>query len=108
MPTRTRAAQTTATILTVAAALLILFAVLMQAHVAGRMPLWGDETDTIRPAFRAWRGDHSFWWQIGQYNANPPGDNAVDRLVYRSGVLEWLRLRSPELFWRLPYIALYA
>lgn len=79
----------------------------MQLWIADRISLWGDEFDTMAPAFRPWRGGKDFWWQIGQYNANPPGDNFVLRQYHLSGVLPWLRELSPELFWRLPYISLF-
>ncbi len=96
-----------ATYLLVLAGVLLVYAVILQVWISLRVPLWGDEFDTIAPAFRNWRGGHSFWWQIGQYNANPPGDNLVLRGYHRSGWLPWLRAASPELFWRLPYILVF-
>ncbi|MBI3555713.1 MAG: hypothetical protein HY074_05580, partial [Deltaproteobacteria bacterium] len=96
-----------ATYLLVLAGVLLLYALVVQVWISLRVPLWGDEFDTIAPAFRSWRGGHSFWWQIGQYNANPPGDNLVLRGYHRSGVLPWLRAASPELFWRLPYLMVF-
>lgn len=86
----------------------IFFAVILQSWLASHMTIWGDESDTMAPAFRVWRGDHDFLWQIGQYNANPPGDNLQLRWYYRSGVLVWLKELAESLYWRLPYILVYA
>lgn len=89
------------------AAILLLFACAMQVWVATRLPLWGDELDHIQTVFRAWRGHHNFWWHLGQFNANPPGDNLALRAYYHSGFLRWLLSYSPELYWRLPYVLAY-
>ncbi|MEW6057056.1 MAG: hypothetical protein AB1540_10620 [Bdellovibrionota bacterium] len=83
-------------------------ALVFQSWLANRLTIWGDESDTMAPAFRVWKGDKDFLWQIGQYNANPPGDNLVLRLYYRSGILHWLKETSESLYWRLPYILVFA
>ena len=88
--------------------LLAAFAVTLQCFIATRLSLWSDEIDTISPVFLPWRGDHSFWWQVQQYIATPPGESLVLRAFYRSGALSWVFDRSPELFWRIPYILVYA
>ncbi len=84
------------------------FSVLLLAWLASIAPLWGDELDTIAPAYSPWRGSNSFWWQIGLYNANPPGDNFMLRLFVKSEFLAWLKLENPELFFRVPYILVYS
>jgi hypothetical protein len=86
----------------------LLFAVVLQAWLAGHLSLWGDETDTMAPAFRVWKGHKDFLWQIGQYNANPPGDNLVLRWYFRSDALGWLRERAETFYWRVPYVLVYA
>lgn len=91
-----------------AGAALLLYACLLQAWISMRVPLWGDELDMMLTTFRNWRGHQSFWWQLGQFNAQPPGDNLLLRLYYRSGALAWLRESSPEFFWRLQYIMVFA
>lgn len=88
----------------VLAVIALLLATTLETWLALRLPLWGDELDTITPAFRNWRGGKSFWWQIGQFNACPPGDPLVLRGLHRWTGLGWLESLSPELFWRLPYL----
>jgi hypothetical protein len=97
------------TLFSLAVVLFVLFfAVILQSWLAGRLSIWGDESDTIMPALRVWKGHKDFLWQIGQYNANPPGDNLQLRWYYRSGALSWLKELAEGVYWRLPYILVYA
>ncbi len=92
----------------VTATIVIVFVVTLQAYLASKLSFWADEISAIAPAFSPWHGEKNFWWQIRQYVANPPGENLVLRLLYKCGSLRWLLESSPELFWRLPYILVYA
>jgi len=85
----------------------ILVSTLLLVLVAYRLSLWGDELDTVDPAFRPWSGPGNFWAKIRDYNANPPGDNFVERLLWQSPRLHWIYQISEELFWRMPHVLLF-
>lgn len=92
----------------VASFFLFAVALVLQTWLAHRYAIWGDEWDTIAPSFLKWRGQgKTFWWQIGQYNANPPGDNFILRQYYLSDVFGWLKNLNEEIFWRLPYLLVW-
>ncbi len=89
-------------------AFLLVLVTLLQTALASGYSLWGDELDNIAPALRPWTGEKSFWWQIRQYNANPPGDPWVLRGLLQVGGFDWLKKFHEEIFWRAPYILVYS
>ena len=90
-----------------AALILLIFVCFCLCIVATQLNLWGDEFDTINPVFLNWHGHKNFWWLLGQYNAQAPGDNLFLKFYFKSNLLNWLFTKSEELFWRLPYITLF-